>query len=397
MNILVVNAGSSSLKYQLLDMKDEKLLCKGQVERIGMGHPKLSQTAGSKKIDRSVDYVADHQAALTHVFALLTDVEFGAINNMSEINAIGHRVLHTGEDFNGSVKITKDVIRILEKNIPLGPLHMPANISCIKACQTLLPTTPMVAVFDTAFHMTMPKYAYMYGIPYEDYEKFKVRRYGFHGTSHKYVSEKAFRIVDKPDSKIITCHLGNGSSVAAVRDGKCVDTSMGLTPLEGLLMGTRSGDIDPMCIEYLMGKKNLDIHEMMDYLNKKSGFLGVSGVSSDSREVIAEMNAGNERAKLAFDMFAYRVKKYIGAYAAAMGGLDAIVFTGGIGENSSASREAIMKDMEFLGVDFDFEKNKIYSGKGEDALLNKETSKVKVLLIPTNEELVIARETKELI
>lgn len=397
MNILVVNAGSSSLKYQLLDMKDEKLLCKGQVERIGMGHPKISQTAGSKKIDRSVDYVADHQAALTHVFALLTDAEFGAINDISEIKAIGHRVLHTGEDFNGSVKITKDVIKTLEKNIPLGPLHMPANISCIKACQTLLPATPMVAVFDTAFHMTMPRYAYMYGIPYEDYEKYKVRRYGFHGTSHKYVSEKAVRIVDKTDSKIVTCHLGNGSSIAAVRDGKCVDTSMGLTPLEGLLMGTRSGDIDPMCIEYLMGKKNLDIHEMMEYLNKKSGFLGVSGVSSDSRDVIAEMNAGNERAKLAFDMFAYRVKKYIGAYAAAMGGLDAIVFTGGIGENSSASREAIMKDMEFLGVDFDFEKNKIYSGKGEDALLNKESSKVKVLLIPTNEELVIARETKELI
>lgn len=397
MNILVVNAGSSSLKYQLLDMADEKLLCKGQVERIGMGNPKLSQTAGSKKIDRSVDYVADHQVALTHVFALLTDPEFGAINDISEINAVGHRVLHTGEDFNGSVKISKEVIKILEKNIPLGPLHMPANISCIKACMTLLPKTPMVAVFDTAFHMTMPKYAYMYGIPYEDYEKYKVRRYGFHGTSHKYVSEKAVRILDKPDSKIVTCHLGNGSSVAAVRDGKCVDTSMGLTPLEGLLMGTRSGDIDPMCIEYLMGKKNLDIHEMMEYLNKKSGFLGVSGVSSDSREVIAEMNGGNERAKLAFDMFAYRVKKYIGAYAAAMGGLDAIVFTGGIGENSASSREAIMKDMEFLGIEFDFDKNKIYSGKGEDALLNKENSKVKVLLIPTNEELVIARETKDLI
>lgn len=397
MNILVVNAGSSSLKYQLLDMADEKLLCKGQVERIGMGNPKLSQTAGSKKIERSVDYVADHQVALTHVFALLTDPEFGAINDISEINAVGHRVLHTGEDFNGSVKISKEVIKILEKNIPLGPLHMPANISCIKACMTLLPKTPMVAVFDTAFHMTMPKYAYMYGIPYEDYEKYKVRRYGFHGTSHKYVSEKAVRILDKPDSKIVTCHLGNGSSVAAVRDGKCVDTSMGLTPLEGLLMGTRSGDIDPMCIEYLMGKKNLDIHEMMEYLNKKSGFLGVSGVSSDSREVIAEMNGGNERAKLAFDMFAYRVKKYIGAYAAAMGGLDAIVFTGGIGENSASSREAIMKDMEFLGIEFDFDKNKIYSGKGEDALLNKENSKVKVLLIPTNEELVIARETKDLI
>lgn len=397
MNILVVNAGSSSLKYQLLDMTDEKLLCKGQVERIGMGNPKLSQTAGSKKIDRSVDYVADHQVALTHVFALLTDPEFGAINDISEINAVGHRVLHTGEDFDGSVKISKEVIKILEKNIPLGPLHMPANISCIKACMTLLPKTPMVAVFDTAFHMTMPKYAYMYGIPYEDYEKYKVRRYGFHGTSHKYVSEKAVRILDKPDSKIVTCHLGNGSSVAAVRDGKCVDTSMGLTPLEGLLMGTRSGDIDPMCIEYLMGKKNLDIHEMMEYLNKKSGFLGVSGVSSDSREVIAEMNAGNERAKLSFDMFAYRVKKYIGAYAAAMGGLDAIVFTGGIGENSASSREAIMKDMEFLGIEFDFDKNKIYSGKGEDALLNKESSKVKVLLIPTNEELVIARETKDLI
>lgn len=397
MKILVVNAGSSSLKYQLLDMTNESLLCKGQVERIGMGNSRLCQTAGSKKFERVVDFVADHQDALKHVFANLVDKEFGAINDINEINAVGHRVLHTGEDFTGSVVITDEVIATLEKNIPLGPLHMPANISCIKACRALLPKTPMVSVFDTAFHMTMPQYAYMYGIPYEDYEKYKVRRYGFHGTSHKYVSAKAVRYLDKEDSKVVTCHLGNGSSVAAVRDGKCVDTSMGFTPLEGLLMGTRSGDIDPACLEYLMTKKDMDIHEMLDYLNTKSGFKGVSGVSSDSREVIGAMNNGNNRAKLAFDMFAYRVKKYIGAYSAAMGGLDAIVFTGGIGENSAVSREAIVKGLEFLGIDFDDEANRINSGKGEDAVLTKEGSRVKVLLIPTNEELVIARETKELV
>lgn len=397
MKILVVNAGSSSLKYQMIDMQEEVVICKGIVERIGLGNSKLTHKVPSKEIDyENVKYLANHTDALKEVMDVLVDKDLGVISSVEEINAIGHRVLHTGEDFTGSVVINKDVIKTLEKNIPLGPLHMPANIACIKSCMSLLPKVPNVAVFDTAFHMTMPKHAYLYAIPYEDYENFKVRRYGFHGTSHKYVSQKALRILDMPNSKMVTCHLGNGSSIAAVVDGKCVDTSMGLTPLEGLMMGTRSGDIDPACLEYLMDKKGMDIHEMLEYLNKKSGYLGISGVSSDSRELIAAAEKGNERAKLARKMSVYRIKKYIGAYAAAMGGLDCIVFTGGIGENSSLTRQEILDGLEFLGVEYDANKNS-NSPRGKDAVISTESSRVKVFVIPTNEELVIARETKELI
>lgn len=396
MKILVVNAGSSSLKYQFIDMSNEAVLCKGGVERIGIGNSKITHVMDERKFEE-VKYCATHKEAFDAVIKLISDPEWGVINNISEITAIGHRVLHTGEDFTGSVVIDDNVIKTLEKNIPLGPLHMPANIQCIKSCRELLPQVPMVAVFDTAFHMTMPQYAYMYAIPYEDYEQFKVRRYGFHGTSHKYVSQKAIRLLPEiKNSKIITCHLGNGSSIAAVVDGKCIDTSMGLTPLEGLIMGTRSGDIDPAVLEFLMEKKGMEIHEMIDYLNKNSGYLGVSGVSSDSREVLAASREGNKRAELVLQMAAYRIKKYIGAYSAAMGGLDCIVFTGGIGENSWTTREAIMKGLEFLGVQFDFKLNES-SPRGKDAVLSKEKSKVKVFVIPTNEELVIARETKELI
>lgn len=393
--ILVVNAGSSSLKYQIIDMEQEKVLCKGGVERIGMGNSKLTHQLGEKKFEE-VKFLANHTEALKEVMTVLTNVEWGVLQDIKQISAVGHRVLHTGEDFDRSVVITDEVVKILEKNIPLGPLHMPANISCIKSCRELLPSTPMVAVFDTAFHMTMPPHAYMYAIPYDDYKNYKVRRYGFHGTSHKYVSEKAGRmLVGLEDKKIITCHLGNGASIAAVHNGKCVDTSMGLTPLEGLVMGTRSGDIDPACLEYLMEKKGLDIHEMIEYLNKKSGYLGVSGVSSDSRDIIAAMGEGNERAKLAFDMSIYRIKKYIGAYSAAMGGLDCLVFTGGIGENSWLTRESVATGLEFLGIDFDFILNASIK-RGSEATLSKDSSRVKVFVIPTNEELVIARETLSL-
>lgn len=396
MKVLVVNAGSSSLKYQCIEMNNESVICSGGIERIGMGNSKITHKVNGETYEE-VKFIANHTEALKSVMDLLLSDIWGVIRSMDEIEAVGHRVLHTGEDFDRSVKIDENVLKLLVKNIPLGPLHMPANIACINSCRDLMPNTPMVAVFDTAFHMTMPKKAYMYAVPYEDYEKYKVRRYGFHGTSHKYVAQKAQRMmIDNPDSRMITCHLGNGSSISAVRGGKCIDTSMGLTPLEGLVMGTRSGDIDPAVLEYLMDKKNINIHEMLEYLNKKSGLLGVSGISSDCREIITAMTEGNERARLAFEMSAYRVKKYIGSYAAALGGLDCIVFTGGIGENSDLTRAEIMKDMEFLGIDFDFELNKRVP-KGKDIDLAKPTSKVRVFVIPTNEELVIARETIELI
>lgn len=392
--ILVVNAGSSSLKYQFRDMENESLICKGLVERIGMGNARLFHKVGEKEYE-DIKYIANHKEAFQEIMNVLLDKELGVICDVNEINAIGHRVLHTGEDFTGSVVIDEEVIKTLKRNIPLGPLHMPANILCIESCREILPEVPMVAVFDTAFHMTMPKYAYMYAIRYEDYEEFKVRKYGFHGTSHKYVSQKAIRKLNQEHSRIITCHLGNGSSIAAVVDGKCIDTSMGLTPLEGLIMGTRSGDIDPACLEFLMEKKKYDIHEMLEYLNKESGFKGIYG-KSDSRDIVTGMRNGEERAKLAFDMSCYRIKKYIGSYTAAMGGVDAIVFTGGIGENSSLTRAAVIKGLEYLGIDFDYEHNDNCC-KEKDEELTKDNSKVKVYVIPTNEELVIARETEALI
>ncbi len=394
MKIFVVNAGSSSLKYQLIEMDNESVLAKGVCERIGQEGSKLIHTGKAGKVEIE-GAMPTHAEAIKMVLAALVDKENGVIADMSDIAAVGHRVLHGGEDFKENVLIEGDVLKGIENLIDLGPLHMPANIMGIKACQEVMPNAPQVAVFDTTFHSSMPDYAYMYAIPYEDYKAYKVRKYGFHGTSHLYVSGEAINLLGNKNSKIVVCHLGNGASVSAVKDGKCVDTSMGLTPLEGLVMGTRSGDIDPAVLEFIMDKKGMDIHEATNYLNKKSGVLGVSGVSSDFRDLVAAMEAGNDRARLAVEMFSYRVKKYIGSYAAAMGGLDFVAFTGGIGEHTESVRELVMKDMEFLGIDFDFEKNNAVP-RGEVCELSKPNSKVKVYIIPTNEELVIARETLRL-
>ena len=389
MNILVINAGSSSLKYQLIDMDTETVMAKGLVERIGIPNSVLKHS-GRKEFEIQVD-IKDHNDAIALVIAALTDPDHGVVKTLNEITAVGHRVLHGGEKFYVSQLITDEVIAVIEEFIPLGPLHNPANIMGIKACIKVMPNVPQVAVFDTAFHHTMPKKAYMYGLPYEAYEKYRVRRYGFHGTSHRYVSQKATELLGgTKGTKVITCHLGNGSSIAAIVDGKCVDTSMGLTPLEGVVMGTRSGDIDPAIIKYLMEQTGMTIAEIDNYLNKQSGVLGLSGVSSDFRDLTAAADAGNERAKLALEVFAYRIQKYIGSYAAAMGGLDCIVFTAGIGENDFAMRASILKDLAFLGVDFDETANE---GRGLREI-SKPGSRVRVFAIPTDEELMIAQDTK---
>ncbi len=396
MKVLVINAGSSSLKYQIIEMDNESRLCKGLVERIGEKDAKLiHEPTGGEKFE-FVAPIFNHTEALRLVLKTLLDKEHGVISDVSEIKAVGHRVLHSGEDFTDSVLIDDTVLAICKKNMVLGPLHMPANIACIESCIEVMPKgTPMVAVFDTGFHLTMPKYAYMYGIPYADYEKYKIRKYGFHGTSHKFVSGKAREILgEKATAKMITCHLGNGSSLAAVKDGKCIDTSMGLTPLEGLIMGTRSGDLDPAVVEFMCKCKNISVSECLNILNKQSGFKGLVG-DSDCRYLCIEAEKGNSLAVLALDMFAYRIKKYIGSYYAALGGLDCIVFTGGIGENSKEARAVIMKDMAHFGIDFDFEKNDTCK-RGEFAVLNKPESKVKVIVLPTNEELVIARDAVRL-
>lgn len=394
MKILVINAGSSSLKYQLINMEDESVVLKGICERITFNGGQLSQkTFDGREIVIKQD-MPTHKEAMELVLKAMLDEEKGALKNVSEISAVGHRVLHSAEDFNSSVVIDDEVIRICEKNAELGPLHMPGNIACIKSCREVMPGVPMVAVFDTTFHSTMPAKAYMYGIPYEVYEEHKIRKYGFHGTSHKFVSEEAIKLLNKKDSKIVICHLGNGSSISAVKDGKCQDTSMGFTPLEGLVMGTRSGDMDPAAVEYLRAKLNLKPEEVVNYLNKKCGMLGISGFSSDMRDLTAASENGDQRAKLAIEMVAYRVKKYVGSYIAVLGGVDAVVFTGGIGEHSPLVRSLVMQDMEFCGAKFDAKKNEEYSsGIG---YLNTEDSKVKIIVLPTNEELSIARETKEL-
>lgn len=390
MKILVVNAGSSSLKYQLIEMTDESVMAKGVCERIGQNHSVLKHT-GSKTVEIEKP-MPTHTEAIKLVLDALVSPEYGVIGSMSDVAAVGHRVLHGGEDFKASVLVTDDVMKRIEANVDLGPLHMPPNIMGIKACQEVMPDAPQVAVFDTTFHSTMPDYAYMYAIPYEDYKKYKIRKYGFHGTSHLYVSGEARKLMGKDDFKLVVCHLGNGASVSAVKNGKCVDTSMGLTPLEGLLMGTRSGDIDPAVLEFLMGKTGMSIHESTDYLNKKSGVLGVSGIGSDFRDLTKAMDEGNERARLAVEMFAYRVKKYVGAYAAAMGGLDFLAFTGGIGEHTPVVRKLVMDGLEFLGVRYD-EKVNASPVRGATTDLAAKGAKVKVYIIPTNEELVIARET----
>ncbi len=392
MKILVINAGSSSLKYQLIDMEREEAVLKGLCERITFEGGELTQkTADGRKLNIKKD-MKDHKEAIELVLKAMVDKDYGAISSTDEISAVGHRVLHSAEDFKESVLIDDEVIRICEKNVELGPLHMPGNIACIKSCREVMPNVPMVAVFDTTFHSTMPPKAYMYGIPYSVYDEYKVRRYGFHGTSHKFVSEETIKLLGLKNSRIIVCHLGNGSSISAVKDGKCVDTSMGFTPLEGLVMGTRSGDIDPAAVDYIRGKLGMSAEDTVRYLNKKCGMMGVSELSSDMRDLEAAINEGNEKAKLAVEVAAYRIKKYIGSYAAVLNGVDAIVFTGGIGEHSSYMRKLVMSDMEYLGVDFDFESNED-NGDGVKEL-SKPESRVKVFILPTNEELSIARETK---
>ena len=398
MNILVINAGSSSLKYQLLNPETGVLLAKGLCERIGIDgkFTYKPQIEGKQVLDAVDVAMPTHSEAIQAVLNALVDKDNGVIGSMKEIDAVGHRVVHGGEAFNKSVLITDEVMKALEDCIPLAPLHNPANIIGIKACQELMPGVPMVAVFDTAFHQTMPPVAYTYALPYEYYEKDKVRRYGFHGTSHKYVSQRAADMLGKPieQLKLISCHLGNGSSVTAIEGGKSVDTSMGFTPLAGLPMGTRSGDIDAGILEYLMNKYGMDIKEMVNVLNKKSGVMGVSGVSSDFRDLEEAFEQGNERAGLAVDMFNYGVKKLIGAYAAAMGGVDAIIFTAGVGENSASQRMAIASGLEFMGVKMDEDANKV---RGEERVISAPDSKVTVLLIPTNEELMIAMDTEALV
>ena len=395
MKVLVINCGSSSLKYQLIDMETESVLAKGLCERIGIDGSRLKHTPAGKDAVVLEEVMPDHNKAVQMVLDALTDSEYGVISSMQEIGAVGHRVVHGGEAFSGSVLITDDVIKAMEECSELAPLHNPANLIGIRACQKLMPNTPMVGVFDTAFHQTMPEEAYLYGIPYEYYTKYKVRRYGFHGTSHRYVSQRVAAVLGKPieDLKSIVCHLGNGASVCAVDGGKSVDTSMGLTPLEGLIMGTRSGDIDPAIMQYIMHKENLDIDQMMDVLNKKSGILGISGISSDFREIEGGCEAGNPDAIRANDAFVYHVVKYIGSYAAAMNGLDAIAFTAGLGENNGKVRAQICSYFGFLGLTVDPERNAV---RGKETIISTEDSRVKALLIPTDEELMIARDTAEI-
>ena len=395
MKILVINCGSSSLKYQLFDMEKEEVLTKGLVERIGLPGATLTQRKNADKY-MIEDEIPDHIKAMTIVIKAILDPEHGVISSMDEITAVGHRVVHGGEDFSGSVLITEDVMKALRENIELAPLHNPPNIMGIEACQRLLPGIPQVGVFDTAFHQTMPAYAYMYGLPYEYYKKYKIRKYGFHGTSHKYVSERAAAMLNKPveKTKVITCHLGNGASIAAVKYGKSIDTSMGFTPLEGVMMGTRSGDLDPAIVFYLMEKENWNPDQTRDFLNKKCGVLGLSGVSSDFRDIESASGEGNSRAQLALDRFAYAVKKYIGSYHAVLNGADAIVFTAGLGENSASMRMKICEGLECIGVKIDPDKN--YT-RGVEADVSTADSKVRVLVIPTDEELMIARDTYEIV
>ena len=396
MNVLVINCGSSSLKYQLINSESEEVLAKGLCERIGIDGRLTYQKAG---LDKEITEAAmpTHKEAIQMVLDALVNDKTGAIKALSEIDAVGHRIVHGGEKFASSVVITEEVIKAVEECNDLAPLHNPANIIGIHACQALMPDVPMVGVFDTAFHQTMPAKAYLYGLPYEYYEKYKVRRYGFHGTSHDFVSKATAEYLglDLNNSKIIVAHLGNGASVSAVLNGKCVDTSMGLTPLEGLVMGTRSGDIDPSIMEFIAKKENLDIDGVMNVLNKKSGVAGMSGVSSDFRDLTAARAEGNEKAANAIDVFCYRVAKYIGSYAAAMNGVDAIAFTAGIGENVTHVRENIMSYLGSLGIEINKEANE--AARGEEGIISTEDSKVKVIVMPTNEELAICRETVRLV
>jgi len=397
MKILVINAGSSSLKYQLIDMENEALLAKGLCERIGIdGHLKHSPLVGGKPVFNEDLPMPTHAEAIAAVIDKLTSAEYGVVSSMKEIDAVGHRVVHGGEKFACSVKIDDAVMAALDECTPFAPLHNPANITGINACKAVMGDVPMVAVFDTAFHQTMPSKAYMYAVPYDYYKNDGVRRYGFHGTSHRYVSSRCAELMGKPieELKIISCHLGNGSSLAAIKNGKCVDTSMGFTPLVGLPMGTRCGDLDPGVMQYLMKKYDLDIDQMLNILNKKSGVQGISGLSSDFRDLEKGAAEGDERAKLALDMFSYWVAKVAGSYAAAMSGVDAIIFTAGVGENGPDTRKAVLDYLAFLGIEVDEAAN---HKRGEDIMISTADSKVKAFVIPTNEELVIARDTAEII
>ncbi|MCR4440560.1 MAG: acetate kinase [Peptococcaceae bacterium] len=400
MNILVINCGSSSVKYQLFDMTNEQVLVKGLVERIGLQGSILTQRKGAEKYVIEED-VPNHEKAITLVIKALLDPKHGVIKSMDEISAIGHRVVHGAEDFSGSVLITDQVIDSLKENIELAPLHNPPNIMGIEACQKIMPNVPEVGVFDTAFHQTMPPYAYLYGIPYEYYKKYKIRKYGFHGTSHKYVAQRAAVMLKRPleEIKVITCHLGNGASIAAVKNGISIDTSMGYTPLEGVMMGTRSGDLDPAIVFQLMKKEKWTVEQVDNFLNKQCGVLGLSGVSSDFRDIEnaaqgEDQGEINLRAQLALDRFAYVVKKYIGSYCAVLNGVDAVVFTAGLGENSASMRAKICADMEFFGIKIDPDKN---FTRGVEADVSADDARTRVLVIPTNEELMIARDTYEIV
>lgn len=396
MKVLVINCGSSSLKYQLINMDDESVLAKGLCERIGIEGSKLKHQPTGKADVVFTDYMENHDVAVKMVLAALTDKEHGVLKSMKEIDAVGHRLVHGGEYFSSSVIITDEVIAAVEKCSELAPLHNPANLIGIAACEKIMPGVPQAAVFDTAFHQTMPERAYLYALPYEYYEKYKIRRYGFHGTSHRFVSEEAAKMLERPydQTKIITCHLGNGGSICAVRNGKSIDTTMGFTPLEGLVMGTRAGDVDAAAITFLMQKENISPLEMDEILNKKSGVLGISGLSSDFRDLEDASDHGNIRAEAALDVFSYKVAKRIGAYAAAMNGVDCIVFTAGLGENSGSTRRLICDYLGFLGVHIDSYNNSL---RGKALEISASDSRVRVLVIPTNEELVIARDTKELL
>lgn len=394
MKVLVLNCGSSSIKYQLINTDTETALAKGLVERIGMAGAVLSHSRHDGESIKIAGEILDHQIAIEYVIAILLSPNHGVIKDIREIDAVGHRVVHGGESFTGSVLITDEVIKVLQENIELAPLHNPPNIKGIQATIRLLPNTPQVGVFDTAFHSKMPPRSYLYGIPYELYKKYKIRRYGFHGTSHLYVSRKAAEMIGKDINqlKIVTAHLGNGCSMAAVDGGISVDTTMGFTPLEGLLMGTRSGDLDPSLILYIMGKEGLSLSEAGTLLNKHSGLIGISGESSDMREILASVKDEQKRAIYAFEIFCYRIKKYVGAYSAAMGGLDALVFTGGIGENAAEVRQEVCKNLEYLGIKLDKLKN-----ENREIIISDNSSKVKVYRIPTNEELVIAMDTSKIV
>lgn len=397
MKILVLNCGSSSIKYKLFEMKTKQVLAQGGIEKIGLKDSflKLTLPNGEKKILEKD--IPEHTRGVEFIFSVLTDPTYGALKSLNELDAVGHRMVHGGERFNKSVILNKEVLDAFAACNDLAPLHNPANLKGVAAVSALLPNLPQIGVFDTAFHQTMPAYAYMYAIPHELYEKYGVRRYGFHGTSHRYVSQRVCEYlgVNPLGKKIITCHIGNGGSIAAIKDGKCVDTSMGLTPLEGLMMGTRSGDIDAGAVTFIMDKEGLNPTGISNLLNKKSGLLGVSGISSDMREIVTAVEAGNSKAILAISMYFYRIRKYIGAYAAAMGGVDMIVFTGGVGENQSQCRQESCKGLEYMGVTIDQDKNnKIH---GEEAIISTADSKVTVCVIPTDEELMIASDTLDLL